>query len=214
MLRAYRVLSPLLLLLLLLLLCPNLGLQVFCGREPHRGTETCAVVEAMASLEYAFTTLGDPLLMDRVERLAFNAMPAALTADMWTHVCVEPPSPPLPIHSSPYLPYLLVAAAVSSPDSGGAVGGGAHPPARHACLVHPLSSSLFSQTSSRPTRCSLAAHTLPLKTMPLPKRGSTLAAAPGVVATRTPPTRRRARTWAPTSSASRTSRAASPTFRR
>ena len=123
MLRAYRVLSPLLLLLLLLLLCPNLGLQVFCGREPHRGTETCAVVEAMASLEYAFTTLGDPLLMDRVERLAFNAMPAALTADMWTHVCVEPPSPPLPIHSSPYLPYLLVAAAVSSPDSGGAVGG-------------------------------------------------------------------------------------------
>lgn len=63
--------------------------EVFCGREPHRGTETCAVVEAMASLEYAFTTLGDPLLMDRVERLAFNAMPAALTADMWTHVYVQ-----------------------------------------------------------------------------------------------------------------------------
>ena len=32
---------------------------------------------------------GDPLLMDRVERLAFNAMPAALTADMWTHVYVQ-----------------------------------------------------------------------------------------------------------------------------
>jgi hypothetical protein len=27
--------------------------------------------------------------MDRVERLAFNAMPAALTADMWTHVYVQ-----------------------------------------------------------------------------------------------------------------------------
>eukprot|EP00041_Stephanoeca_diplocostata_P033227 m.1093373 g.1093373 ORF g.1093373 m.1093373 type:complete len:968 (+) comp24297_c0_seq3:111-3014(+) len=63
--------------------------EVFCGREPHRGTETCAVVEAMASLEYAFTTLGQPALMDRVERLAFNAMPGALTADMWTHVYVQ-----------------------------------------------------------------------------------------------------------------------------
>jgi hypothetical protein len=27
--------------------------EVFCGRAPHRGTETCAVVEAMASLEFA-----------------------------------------------------------------------------------------------------------------------------------------------------------------
>lgn len=63
--------------------------EVFCGREPNRGTETCAVVEAMASLEYAFETLGDPALMDRVERLAFNAMPGALTADMWTHVYVQ-----------------------------------------------------------------------------------------------------------------------------
>ena len=27
--------------------------------------------------------------MDRVERLAFNALPAALTADMWTHVYVQ-----------------------------------------------------------------------------------------------------------------------------
>jgi hypothetical protein len=28
-------------------------------------------------------------LMDRVERLAFNALPAALTADMWSHVYVQ-----------------------------------------------------------------------------------------------------------------------------
>lgn len=52
--------------------------EVFCGRNPERGTETCAVVEAMASLELGFSTLGDPALMDRVERLAFNALPAAL----------------------------------------------------------------------------------------------------------------------------------------
>merc|ERR1711865_922253 len=57
--------------------------------EPHRGTETCAVVEAMASLEHSFTVLGNASLMDYVERLAFNALPASLTADMWTHVYVQ-----------------------------------------------------------------------------------------------------------------------------
>lgn len=60
--------------------------EVFCGRDPERGTETCTVVEHMASFEQAFATLGQPETMDRVERLAFNALPAALTADMWTHV--------------------------------------------------------------------------------------------------------------------------------
>ena len=65
------------------------GAQVFCGRAPHRGTETCAVVEAMASLEQAFAVLGEPALFDRVEALGLNALPAALTADMWTHVYVQ-----------------------------------------------------------------------------------------------------------------------------
>eukprot|EP01044_Picomonas_judraskeda_P014651 COSAG03_NODE_2357_length_2848_cov_1.836668_2_plen_314_part_01 len=68
------------------LLCAD---EVFCGRAPHRGTETCTEVEAMASLEFAFEVFGTPDLMDRVERMAFNAMPAALTADMWTHVYVQ-----------------------------------------------------------------------------------------------------------------------------
>ena len=68
------------------LLCAD---EVFCGRDPNRGTETCAVVEAIASLEMAFNILGDPLLIDRAERLAFNALPASLTADMWTHVYVQ-----------------------------------------------------------------------------------------------------------------------------
>ena len=48
------------------------------------------MVEAMASLEQAFAVLGDPNLVDRTETLAFNALPAALTADMWTHVCTPP----------------------------------------------------------------------------------------------------------------------------
>jgi len=36
----------------------------------------------MASWEQSFATLGRLELMDRVERLAFNALPAALTGDM------------------------------------------------------------------------------------------------------------------------------------
>ena len=63
--------------------------EVFCGRDPERGTETCTVVEMMASYEQSFATLGRLELMDRIERLAFNALPAALTADMWTHVYVQ-----------------------------------------------------------------------------------------------------------------------------
>ena len=73
------------------LLCAD---EVFCGRAPHRGTETCAVVEAMASLEQGFAVLSEPALYDRVETLAFNALPAALTADMWTHVVLRRNSNP------------------------------------------------------------------------------------------------------------------------
>ena len=43
----------------------------------------------MASPEQGFAALNEPSLFDRVERLAFNALPAALTADMWTHVYVQ-----------------------------------------------------------------------------------------------------------------------------
>ena len=43
--------------------------EVFCGRNPNRGTETCTVVEQMASLELSFATFAEPALYDRVERL-------------------------------------------------------------------------------------------------------------------------------------------------
>ena len=64
-------------------------MQVFCGRDPERGVETCTVVEMLASYEQGFASLGMPALADRIERIAFNALPAALTADMWTHVYVH-----------------------------------------------------------------------------------------------------------------------------
>lgn len=53
------------------------------GRSPSQGTELCAVVEYMYSLEILIAVLGDPSLTDRLERVAYNALPATLTPDMW-----------------------------------------------------------------------------------------------------------------------------------
>jgi uncharacterized protein len=52
------------------------------GRNPSQGTETCTVVEAMFSLEQLIAILGDVALADRLERIAFNALPAAFKPDM------------------------------------------------------------------------------------------------------------------------------------
>jgi hypothetical protein len=74
------------------------------GRSPSQGTELCTVVEAMYSLEVLATNLdnsrrrshvalpgeheqmlGDPRVGDRLEKLAFNAMPATFKKDMTAH---------------------------------------------------------------------------------------------------------------------------------
>jgi len=55
------------------------------GRSPSQGSELCAVVEAMYSLEVLLATIGEPALADRLERLAYNALPATLTPDVWAH---------------------------------------------------------------------------------------------------------------------------------
>ena len=61
--------------------------EFLAGREPQRGTELCDVVELMYSLEWSFQHVGLPLLgvLDRVEQLAFNALPGTTTADLWQH---------------------------------------------------------------------------------------------------------------------------------
>ena len=45
------------------------------GHDPSQGTELCAVVEEMFSLEELIQISGDPALSDRLERVAFNALP-------------------------------------------------------------------------------------------------------------------------------------------
>ena len=54
-------------------------------RNPSQGTELCTVVEMMYSLEQAFAVLGDVAIADRLEKVAFNALPGTLTDDMWAH---------------------------------------------------------------------------------------------------------------------------------
>jgi uncharacterized protein len=61
------------------------GDECLAGRNPVQGTELCAVVEALYSLEVALAVTGDTGLGDRLERIAFNALPATLAPDMWSH---------------------------------------------------------------------------------------------------------------------------------
>jgi len=56
---------------------------------PSRGTELCAVVEAMFSYNTLFSVFGDVEFADRAERIAYNALPATwaspIGGDMWNH---------------------------------------------------------------------------------------------------------------------------------
>ncbi len=61
------------------------GDEHVAGPRPTQGTELCAVVEFMFSLENLLAALGDPLLADRLELLAYNANPGTCTPDYWAH---------------------------------------------------------------------------------------------------------------------------------
>jgi DUF1680 family protein len=61
------------------------GDEHYAGLSPSQGTELCAVVEYMFSLENLVSILGDPKLADRLEKIAFNALPATFKPDMWAH---------------------------------------------------------------------------------------------------------------------------------
>jgi hypothetical protein len=59
--------------------------ECFGGRDLNRGIELCAVVEQMYSLQHMFRVQGDPAFLDKCERIAYNALPATITPDMWKH---------------------------------------------------------------------------------------------------------------------------------
>jgi hypothetical protein len=62
------------------------------GRSPSQGVELCAIVEAMYSLELALAITGDAVLGDRIERIAYNALQATFTDDMWAHQYDQQPN--------------------------------------------------------------------------------------------------------------------------
>jgi len=62
------------------------------GKNPSQGIELCAVVEEMFSLEQAIAILGDAALGDRLEKIAYNALPASFTDDMWAHQYDQQPN--------------------------------------------------------------------------------------------------------------------------
>lgn len=62
------------------------------GRDPSQGTELCAVVEGMFSVEHLIAVLGDPALGDRLEKMTFNALPGAFDTSMWSHQYDQQPN--------------------------------------------------------------------------------------------------------------------------
>ena len=63
------------------------------------GSELCTVVETMFSHEVMFYILGDPKFAERAEQLAYNALPATLTPDMWAHQYLQQSNEMNAIHS-------------------------------------------------------------------------------------------------------------------
>lgn len=61
------------------------GDECLSGVSPIQGTELCAVVEQMYSYEQLFAFTGENRWAERLEVLAFNALPATVSEDMWSH---------------------------------------------------------------------------------------------------------------------------------
>lgn len=65
------------------------GDECLSGLSPTQGTELCSVVELMDSMEQLYAYTGAPEWAERLEVVAFNALPATLTQDMWAHQYVQ-----------------------------------------------------------------------------------------------------------------------------
>ena len=61
------------------------GDECLSGLSPIQGTELCAVAEQMYSYEWLFAYTGESKWAERLELIAFNALPATVSDDMWTH---------------------------------------------------------------------------------------------------------------------------------
>lgn len=65
------------------------GDECLSGLSAIQGTELCSVAEQMYSYELLYAFTGDEKWAERLEVLAFNALPATISDDMWTHQYVQ-----------------------------------------------------------------------------------------------------------------------------
>ncbi|MCU1321106.1 MAG: hypothetical protein JWM43_755 [Acidobacteriaceae bacterium] len=62
------------------------------GLDPSHGSELCTVVETLFSMEVALATFGDATIADRIEKIAYNALPGTFTDNMWAHQYDQQPN--------------------------------------------------------------------------------------------------------------------------
>ena len=65
------------------------GDECLDGISPIAGTELCSVVELMYTFELLYLITADNKWAERLEMLSYNALPAAISDDMWTHQYVQ-----------------------------------------------------------------------------------------------------------------------------
>lgn len=61
------------------------GDECLSGLKNNQGTELCSVVELMYSFEVLYSITKEPVWAERLEKVAFNALPATISDDMWSH---------------------------------------------------------------------------------------------------------------------------------
>ncbi len=68
------------------------GDEMLHGTDPTQGTELCAIVEFMYSLETLMWISGDVAFADHLERVAYNALPAHVADDFMTRQYFQQPN--------------------------------------------------------------------------------------------------------------------------
>ncbi|MES2659617.1 MAG: beta-L-arabinofuranosidase domain-containing protein [Verrucomicrobiota bacterium] len=74
------------------------GTEHLAGRSTTQGVEMCSIVEQMLSSEIAMRALGDPLIGDQLERVAFNLLPGGTTKDFKQFQYYTLPNAPVARH--------------------------------------------------------------------------------------------------------------------
>ncbi len=78
----------------------NSGTEFLAGNASIQGVELCSIVEEMLSLETSARITGDASLLDRLETISFNALPAALTSNIKGHQYYSQPNSAIAIYGN------------------------------------------------------------------------------------------------------------------